>query len=140
MKADFIDKVENKTNEELVNIYVNPWDYQQDFVDLAYNELIKRKVDLVKINEEKSASEKAMDIELGEGKAGDQFLIVIGFISALLGGILGILIGYRFNRSMHHKNTVKDYYIYNQKTRDLGSIMMAIRAIVLFFSIIYRLY
>ena len=42
--SDFEEVVKSKTNEELVDIYVNAADYQPEFLALAEAEVVKRNI------------------------------------------------------------------------------------------------
>ncbi|MBC7873862.1 MAG: hypothetical protein H7Y01_07700, partial [Ferruginibacter sp.] len=64
---------------------------------------------------------------------GDSLYIVLAFISALLGGFIGIIAGVVYNRSKRN-----GYYFYDKKTREKGGLMIIIGAFVLTGTIIWR--
>ena len=71
---------------------------------------------------------------------GKTYLIIIGYISAFLGGILGIMLGSNF---LYLKSTKKDgtkKIIYDNSTRQHGLFMMIIGIIVFFGYLIYKVY
>jgi len=71
---------------------------------------------------------------------GKPYLIVIGYISAFLGGVFGIMLGSNF---LYLKSTKKDgtkKFIYDNSTRQHGLIMMIIGIIVFFGYLIYKIY
>ena len=44
--AEFPEQIKRKTDKELIDIYVNPHEYQPSFVELATGELGKRNINL----------------------------------------------------------------------------------------------
>jgi hypothetical protein len=91
MEFNFQEQVEKKSDEELFYIFLNSDQFQQSFVELAESELIKRGADLTKYQIQKQHKEDFILAQLEKGKPGDPVYITIGFISALFGGLLGII-------------------------------------------------
>ena len=140
MNIDFTELIKTKSTDDLINIYVHPWNYQEEYVSLAEKELLSRNVDLSGIEKEKEYQAEVLDEALSTGRPGNKYVIILGFISAILGGFLGIIIGLVYSTSKHKIDLPDKYYVYDQQTRDKGTIMVAIGIIVIIFSFVYRLY
>ena len=123
MKFDFTEQIVNKTDQELIQIFTNPQDYQADFVKAVTEELKNRGINLGKYQQEKDEREKVKNEQLEKGKPGDPAYITVGFISAALGGFIGIIAGIVYSQS---KVKGTSYYVYDEKTRKNGIIMMFI--------------
>jgi hypothetical protein len=124
MDMNFQNHIATKTNDELISIFLNAEQYQPEFVDLAIEELNKRNVDISSCKIAKEANEITTLEKIANGKQGSAVYISLGFISALLGGILGIFIGYTYAQSRNKEIGDGSIYIYNQNTRNLGTGMM----------------
>jgi hypothetical protein len=75
----------------------------------------------------------------GGYETGKKYLIIIGYVSAFLGGIFGILLGSNF---LYLKSTKKDgtkKFIYDNSTRQHGLIMMLIGILMFFCLLIYKI-
>ena len=75
-----------------------------------------------------------------QGKAGDPIYIALAFLSAFLGGFIGIIAGYIYSQFKQQDNPRGDFFVYNEKTRTMGYAMMVIGAIMfiaLMFNAIY---
>jgi|GEM_PF-1361843 len=123
--------ISSKTNEELIEIYLKPENYQAHFVDLVIQELNNRNVDLSSYQLKKRHREDFYRNKYESGRPGNPTYITIGFISAMLGGLLGIYAGYVYSRSKHKYIGDGDYYVYDEKTRELGNYMMALGIVIL---------
>jgi hypothetical protein len=126
MNTDFSEHVKIKTDQELIDIYLNAEDYQEDFVKAAVEELEKRNVNINNIRSEKQAKQKITQEQYAKGRKGNELYIVICFVSAFLGGIIGIVGGYVYSQSKHSDEFGTKYYVYDKATRDKGKIMMVI--------------
>ena len=127
---DFQDQIIHKPDQELLDIFVNSDDYQPEFVKQVYDELTKRGVTLEKYEKEKEARAGLSEKALQQGKKGDEIYIVLGFISALLGGVIGIIAGYTYYQSKEEGPNGNRYYIYDEKTRKQGQVMMIVGILV----------
>jgi hypothetical protein len=123
MKIDFSKQVTSKTDQELIDIFINPQDYQESFVQVVTEELKRRNVNLENYQQEKDKKQKVLSETLENGKPGDPTYITLGFIFAGLGGFIGIIAGYIYSQS-RNKTTPEKYYVYNEQTRKKGVIMM----------------
>ncbi len=55
---------------------------------------------------------QAQITQLKKEKSGDEIFIVVGFIAAFLGGLLGIIMGYTYSQSTKSGPSKKKYYVY----------------------------
>ena len=56
--------------------------------------------------------------------SGDATYIILGYISALAGGVLAIIMGYYYSNAKQDNNSDDRIYVYNKNTRELGVGMM----------------
>ncbi len=126
MSIDFKEQVATKTDQELIDIYINPDDFQESFVTAAEEELNKRNVRLEQFKQKREQKEKIKNEQLEKGIQGDSLYMTLAFISAFLGGLIGIIAGYIYSQSKK-----EGYYVYNEKTRKQGKVMLAIGILVL---------
>jgi hypothetical protein len=126
MDHDFSKQIENKTDEELLSIFVDSDQYQPEFGELAERELVSRKVDLSPYKLRKEHKEAFYAESYEKGRQGNTIYIILGFVSSLLGGFLGIVAGYVYSQSKHKDFRDGSIYVYNQETRNLGIGMMAL--------------
>jgi len=138
MHGNFREQVTGKSNEELLEIYKNSEDYQAEFVKSVSEELIKRNIDTEKIDLDKQHRRKFAIEQLEKGKEGEQIYIILGFISAFLGGLIGIIMGYTYSQSKQSTNSGETYYTYNENTRKKGTLMMIVGFFVLVLSLIWK--
>ena len=124
MKIDFKEQVVSKTDQELIAIFINPQDYQKNFIQIVNEELTRRNVNLKNYQQEKDRKQKITNETLERGRPGDPFYITLGFICAFLGGFAGVIVGYIYSQSKD--KTASQYYVYNEETRKKGIIMMFI--------------
>ena len=126
MNTDFKEQVATKTDQELIHIYINPDDFQENFVSAVADELSRRNVSIERFKQEREQKEKIKTEQLEKGIQGDSTYVTLAFISAFLGGLIGIIAGYVYSQSK------KDgHYVYNEKTRKQGKVMLAIGVLVL---------
>jgi len=135
---EFKEQIAGKTDQELLDIYSNSGEYQDSFVMLARQELLDRGVRLEEIEKEKDSKLALFKSEFENGKKGNEVYIILGFISAVLGGLLGIIFGYIFSQTKHSGPDGERFYVYEKKTRDLGRIMMLVGVFMLLISLIYQ--
>jgi hypothetical protein len=123
---DFQEQIAVKTDQELLDIYINPEQYQEAFVNQSRQELMRRGVSLDKYENERATQILLKTEQFQEGRSGNDLYIGLGFVSAVLGGLIGIYAGYVYSQSKHRGPTGKEYYVYNKETRDKGRIMLII--------------
>jgi hypothetical protein len=138
MRINFQEQVAGKTDTELIDIYVNANDYQKEFVNMVFDELNRRKVPIEKYQKEREQKSIFIKEQFEKGRQGNKVYIVLCFISALLGGLLGIIGGYVYSQSKHSDNSGERYYIYDKKTRDQGRIIMILGTFILLIILIWR--
>ena len=82
----------------------------------AVEELYKRNVSIEHFKQEREEKEKIKAEQQGKGIQGDSLYMTLAFISAFLGGLIGIIAGIVYSQSK------KDgHYVYNEKTRKQGN-------------------
>ena len=140
MNMDFKEQVRRKTDDELLSIFIDSDDYQEGYVQEVHEELKRRNVVLDIFEKEKQEKQQAKDESMMQGKAGDPIYIALAFLSAFLGGFIGIIAGYIYSQFKQQDNPRGDFFVYNEKTRTMGYAMMVIGAIMfiaLMFNAIY---
>ncbi|GAA4337486.1 hypothetical protein [Flaviaesturariibacter amylovorans] len=135
---DFNDLVKQRPSEELLQAVVSPDNYQEAFVAAAEAELGRRGTDLEPYLRQRTHRQRFLDGLRKPEEAGSEPLIAAGFISALLGGPVGILIGYHFRYARQRIAGVEEGYRYRQRTRSLGEVMMVIGSVVFFALLVSR--
>ena len=131
MNFDFQEQVSQKSSGELLDIYINSDDYQEDFVNTVFEELQRRNIPLENVERQRKKKHQTKDESMLRGKSGHPMYIALGFISAFLGGFLGIVAGYVYSQSKHKGNPRGDFYVYDEKTRAKGYVMLVVGIIVL---------
>lgn len=131
MNIDFKEQIETKTDQELIDIYVNQEDYQDSFVSTVVEELTKRNISpgtyqQERIKQERIKQEKLINERPEKGIPGNPTYMGLAFISAFLGGLIGIIAGYIYSQSKK-----EGQYVYNEKTRIHGQVMMVVGIFVL---------
>jgi hypothetical protein len=139
MKFDFEKQAQDKSNEELLQIYHDFDEYQDEYLEIVLKELDRRGVDLSHLKLRKQHKEAFMSEQLEKGKPGDPIYITIGFVSALFGGLIGIIAGYVYSQSKNKDWGDGTFYYYDLKTRNLGIGMMVLGIFILIVSLVYKL-
>ncbi len=116
--------VKKKTDEELIEIYTNPDDNENELVNLAEMEIENRNLPIHSINEEKAENEKSFK----EGKQGDW--ITAGYVFSVLGGFIGLAIGCQYVFSTNKNVNGERFYKYNESTRKHGKRMLMLFAVM----------
>ena len=122
--------VEQKTDKELVDIYIKSHDYQDDFIKIVEKELIKRKIPIASIKQVKEEADAISDNKLQLGAQGNPFYIALCFLAALLGGVISIVAGYIYAFSKRKNLQGNAYYYYNDQTRKYGEWMLVVGSIM----------
>ncbi len=79
-------------------------------------------------------------IELSKPDGNQKMLIIAGYLFAILGGAIGIIIGYSLWKSKNTLPNGKKVYSYNPNNREHGLFIFIIGLIVTSIAIIWRLY
>ncbi len=130
MITDFENRIQEKTDNELADIYLHSEDYQPEFVRIVKKHLAARKIPLVSYIILKETNDAIEDEKLNTGKPGNMYLIVLFFVILLIGSIIGILAGYHYTFSKQRNSKGEEKYVYNDKTRIYGKFMLAIGVIL----------
>lgn len=136
----FKTQVEQKSNEELVSIYVKSLDYQPDFILIVRDELIKRNIPIVAIEQIKKEAYDISDNKIEIGEQGNTLYIALCYLSAFLGGIVPIVAGSIYLNSKRKNSLGKSFYFYNKRTRMYGIGMLIIGVLFLSFWLIQILF
>lgn len=84
----------------------------------------------VEVDTEKIAEKQQEEIAaVHKPVKGPAFLVAAGFAFAVLGGLLGFAFGWSFATMKSRDPSGKEYYHYDERTRDLGQWMLIISAI-----------
>lgn len=136
MNESLLEQIKAKTDKELLEIYVNDFNYQAAFVELAKEEMIRREVPFEQTNEIKEKKQTIRKSELSQGKQGSPVYIIICGILALLGGLTGIIGGYIYAYSKVSDVDGMKYHAYDKDTRYWGRIIFFIGIGVLVVSVL----
>ncbi len=139
MDFNFAGQMNLKSNNELVEIYTNPGDYQSDFVELARQEIIKRNIPIDALEQIKIKKEEIETHTLAIGKQGNPVYLTLICLSAIGGGIPAIIGGYIYACSTHSDVTGENFFVYNETTRKLGKIILYIGVAVLLLTLLIKL-
>jgi hypothetical protein len=99
----------------------------------------KRSLSVDEIDNLKDQKAIKMDAALETGRQGNPTYITIGFISASLGGLIGIYAGYHYSRSHQLNSKCEKFYTYNEQTRRQGNLMLILGIFVFLGTIAWRL-
>lgn len=139
MVFNFQEQIGNKSNDELLKIYSDYDQYQDEYIEIVSKELDKRNVDFSNLKLRRLHKEAFIAEQLEKGKPGDPVFITLGFVSALFGGLIGIISGYVYCKSRNKELGDGSHYYYDLKTRNLGTGMMILGISVLVISILYTI-
>jgi len=135
---NFKEQVEQKTDQELIDIFVKSQDYQEEFISVVDDELKRRNVPLDSVKQIKSESNEVINKKIEDGVQGNTFWIVICFLAAILGGIISIIAGYIYAYSKRRNLQGETYYYYNKQTRKYGKIILIIGIIMFLIGLALR--
>ncbi len=138
MDLDFENNLGAKTNEELIDIYINPEFYQPEFVALTLKEINRRNLPVDAMNKIKAEKEKVEVSTMQVGKQGNSIYIAICFCLALLGGIPAMISGYIYGFSKHKGPDGNSYFVYNESTRKLGYGILAVGVLMALIELQFR--
>jgi len=123
------------TNEELIDVIEKSDEWNKFDVELAHKLLKERgnEITTEQINELK----KQRIIELSKPEVGQNVYIIIGYICAFLGGLLGIFIGWHlltFKKTLPNGNRI---YAYSENDRKQGNRIIILSGIFIVIWILY---
>ncbi len=138
MENNFNELVKNKTDNELIDIYLNPQDYQAEFVGLVVEEITHRKLPIDTLDEIRSKKDEVSDNVLAIGKQGNPLYLGLLAISALLGGLIAIVGGYIYAYSTVLDSNGDKLYVYDESTRKWGRIILGVGVLMTFIILVLR--
>lgn len=124
MEFDFVSQIQQKSDAELNDIFINAKNYNPDFIRLVEQELHKRDISLDTSIQVREEIQQIDDEQLAIGKQGSPLYMFICFVLAIFGGLIAIYAGYIYSQSKTIGNNGQSFYVYNKQTRELGNIMM----------------
>lgn len=138
MENNFNELVKKKTDKELIDIYLNPQDYQADFVGLVVEEITHRKLPIDTLDEIRSKKDEVSDNVLAIGKQGNLLYLALLAISALLGGLIAIVGGYIYAYSTVLDSNGDKLYVYDESTRKWERIILGVGVVMTFIILVLR--
>ena len=123
------------SNEELIEVIEKSDEWNKFDVELAHKLLKERGIEITaeQINEIKTQR----IIELSKPEEGQNIYIIIGYVCALLGGLLGIFIGWHlltYKKTLPNGNRI---YAYSENDRKQGNRILILGAVFIVFWILY---
>ena len=140
MTKDFKTQIQEKSDNELADIFLNAADYQAEFVIQVEEELNARKIPVDTLKHLKEKKGEVDDKTLKLGKQGSQIWMVAAFILSVFGGFWGIVAGYQYYYSKHKSSDGNEYFVWNESTRKYGKWMLIVGGTVLSLTLISNLY
>ena len=135
----FLETIEDKTDDELLNIFYNVNAWNSEMVEGVKKELTKRNILPTEIIIEKSVLEMEDNITLQIGKKAGLLGQIIGWLCVF--GLLGIAIGYHYAYSKEtSRYTEEVYYTYDEASRENGRYLFIMSIILSCFTLIYKLF
>jgi hypothetical protein len=128
----FEEQIKQMSDEALMEIYINPSQYQEEYINIVTKELQFRNIELTEFAEAKVKNEKEYFI-IEKEVPGDTTFLVIGYISALAGGLLAIIMGYYYSTAKQESNSDDKVYVYDKNTRELGTGMVIVGIIAIIY-------
>ena len=125
------------TDEELIDVIEKSDEWNKFDVELAKKLLTERGNEIT--TEQISELKKQRIIELSKPEEGQNVYIIIGYVCAVLGGMLGIFIGWHL---LTHKKTLPNgnrIYAYSENDRKQGNRILILGGIFILIWILYRI-
>ena len=116
------------TNEELEDVLVKYQEWSDFDVALSEKILTDRGIEISTLNLNKKRSERMDNLSTAEG--GQTIWVIIGYITAFIGGFFGLLIGYFLWRTGKQLPNGQKVPAYNTHVRNHGKIIFFISAII----------
>jgi hypothetical protein len=138
MENNFNKLVKEKTDNELLDIYMNSKDYQVEFVNFVTEEITHRNLSIDTLDEIRSKKVEENDNLLVLGRKGNSAYLVLIAISALLGGLIGIIGGYIYAYSTVVDSQGNKLYVYDESTRKWGRIILGVGVVMLFLILVSK--
>jgi len=123
MAIDFSPQLKIKPTDELLKMYEEAYKYRSDMHEALITELNERQIDTKAMVAEKEAKFAANEELLNKGKEGNELYMLLFAGLALLGGLAGIIAGYKYGYSKVVSYSDKVFFAYNERTRKYGRIL-----------------
>ncbi len=139
MRIEFSERIAQMSDEGLTDVCMHPADYQEEFIEMAQQELARRGVDIsaqTAILNEKMRHEMEA---IRAGRGGTSDMIMLGFVFAALGGLLGFFFGLNYAFKKRWAPDGKRYYEYNEKTRKQGMLMIGIGLLAVLIAVTWEI-
>ncbi len=139
MYNSFEEQVSSKSDEELLAVYANAEDFQAEYIHIVKLELKKRGLSVNDVDDLKLQKAIEIDASIETGRKGNSTYITIGFISACIGGFIGIYAGYHYSKSHQLNSKGEKCYTYNEQTRKQGTLMLILGISIFLGTIAWKL-
>ncbi len=126
------------STEELIDVIEKSDEWNKFDVELAYKLLKEKGLDITE--QQITEIKKQRIIELSKPEEGQNIYIIIGYIFAFLGGLLGVFIGWHL---LTHKKTLPDgnrVYAYSKNDRKQGNRILIIASLFILFWLLYTVF
>ena len=126
------------SNEELIDVIEKSDEWNKFDVELAHKLLKERGNEIT--DEQINELKKQRIIELSKPEEGQNVYIIIGYVCALLGGLLGIFIGWHlstFKKTLPNGNRI---YAYSENDRKHGNRILILGVVFIVIWILYAIF
>jgi len=137
---NFESKIREKSNEELVDIFINAQDYQPQFVEIVEKELKSRNIPIASVKKIQEKASEVSDKKIELGERGNPIWVTFCFLFALMGGIYSIVGGYIYAFSKRKNSKGEAFFVYDEQTRKYGKWMLIVGGIILTITLSNQLY
>ena len=123
------------SDEELIDVIEKSDEWNKFDVELAQKLLKERGNEIT--NEQINELKKQRIVELSKPEKGQYIYIIIGYVCAILGGLLGIFIGWHlltYKKTLPNGNRI---YAYSKNDRKQGNRILILGAVFILFWILY---
>ena len=123
------------SDEELIDVIEKSDEWNKFDVELAQKLLKERGNEIT--NEQINELKKQRIVELSKPEKGQNIYIIIGYVCAILGGLLGIFIGWHlltYKKTLPNGNRI---YAYSKNDRKQGNRILILGAVFILFWILY---
>ena len=138
------EQINNKTNDELVEIYIKQDDFQLEFCKAVIEELSIRGIALAPLDESKKNAREINDEEYKKGFRGNRIYLILNFFAPLLGFLVPLLFlapffsGYRYWFKKRTDPYRVAHYYYDEQTRKYGKWLFIFGCVMIVFYVIVK--
>jgi hypothetical protein len=125
------------SDEELIDVIEKSDEWNKFDVELAHKLLKERGNEIT--DEQINEIKKQRIVELSKPEEGQNIYIIIGYVCAILGGLLGIFIGWHlltYKKTLPNGNRI---YAYSENDRKQGNRILILGGIFIVIWILYRI-